>query len=155
MQPLEPALNRNGHRRQGSGSRLADRMRARVRAAALDRELARGVPQDASSALAFRARLLTRPSVARELGDQLRRIVRQAHEPTAPSARVRPSRERVVAVEDDLRFLASRLQSPLPARAPGIARVRLLLRDGSGPLYYRDSPEDLGTAVREAKSALG
>jgi hypothetical protein len=134
---------------------VADRVRARVRGAALDRELARGVPQDASPAHALRARLLTRPSVARQLGDQLRRIIGQAYEPAGRSARVRPSRERVVAVQDDLRFLASRLQSPLPARAPGIAKVRLLLSDGSGPLYYRDSAEDLATAVREAKSALG
>jgi hypothetical protein len=32
--------------------------------------------------------------------------------------------------------------------------VRVLLTDGTRPLYYSDSAEDLGAAIREATSAL-
>jgi hypothetical protein len=60
----------------------------------------------------------------------------------------------VLAAEDDLRLLASRLQC---ARAPavlGIAKVQVLFADGCGPLYHRSSAENLGAAIREATAAL-
>ena len=141
-------------RRSVSRGRLTDRVRARLCAATLDRELANGVPAHASPALVLRAHALAQPSVPRELGNQLRRIVREAHEPTCPGTYVQARRERVIAAEDDLRRLAIRLQSPRSAAIPGLAKVRVLLTDGSGPLYYRDSAEDLGARIRQATSAL-
>jgi hypothetical protein len=60
----------------------------------------------------------------------------------------------VFEAADDIDALAQRLASPLPREARGVALVRLLLTDGTGPLYSRRSREDLGAAVRRARAAL-
>jgi len=152
VQPTTRRVDRWSVRRY----RVRDRVLARVRARALDRALASGVPADTSPALWQRARALSRSSVARELGQQLCRIVQEAHEPRRmPGMRVMgAARERVLAAEDDLRVLASRLQSGEPIAAHGIAKVHLLLSDGTGPLFHRDSDRNLSEAIREATSAL-
>jgi hypothetical protein len=137
----------------GAG-RLLERVRARLGAAALDRELARGIAPDSRPALELRARALSRPRVRRELGEQLRHIVGQAHQPPGPGTRIRARRAGVLASEDELRLLASRLYSSRRVAVAGIAKVRVLLTDGSGPLYYRHSEEDLEAAIREATLAL-
>jgi hypothetical protein len=142
-------------RRSVTRCRIRDRVLARVRARALDRALASGIPTDTSPALWLRARALARPWVARELGQQLCRIAQEAHEPRRmPGMRVRAARERVLAAEDDLRVLAARLQSGEPIAAHGIAKVHLLLSDGTGPLFHRGSDRNLSEAIREATSAL-
>jgi len=141
--------------RSATRYRVRDRVLARVRARALDRALASGIPTDTTPALWLRARALTRPWVARELGQQLCRIVQEAHEPRRmPGMRVTPARERVLAAEDDLRVLARRLQSGEVVAPHGIAKVRLLLSDGTGPLFYRGSAMNLSDVIREATSAL-
>jgi hypothetical protein len=155
MQTIATTCRRSSPRLPGSLGRVVDRARARVSAAALDRELAHGVARDATPALELRARALSQPPVRCELGDQLRRIVSQAHQPPGPSARIRARRAGVLAAEDELRLLASRLHSRQRVAVVGIAKVRVLLSDGSGPLYYRDSEQDLGAVIREATSALG
>jgi hypothetical protein len=133
---------------------VSDRILSAMAATKLDRELANGVRQDASPALARRARKLVEPTARDRLGRQLRRIVRDAHERTAPGPRVPLNRRRVLEVEDDLRLLASRLQSPSRVSVRGVAKVRLLLTDGSGPLFYWGSTADLGDVVRDATTAL-
>jgi hypothetical protein len=153
VQPAPRTVDRRSVRRY----RIRDRVLARVRARALDRALASGIPTDTSPALWLRARALTRPRVARELGQQLCRIVEEAHEPRRmPGMRVMgAARESVLAAEDDLRMLASRLQSGGPLAAHGIAKVHRLLSDGTGPLFHRGSDRNLSDAIREATSALG
>ena len=42
----------------------------------------------------------------------------------------------------------------MPVSARGVALVRLLLRDGSGPLFRYESREDLAAQVRRAVDAL-
>lgn len=133
---------------------LSDRLLVAVAAAKLDRELANGVRQDASAALSRRAQRLIEPSTREQLGRQLRRIVKDAHERAVTGARVPLNRNQVLEAEDDLRLLASRLQSPARVSARGVAKVRLLLTDGCGPLFYPRGTKDLGTAVRDATSAL-
>ena len=151
VQPTPRRVDRRSVRRY----RIRDRVLARVRARALDRALASGIPTDTTTALWLRARALTRPWVARELGQQLCRIVQEAHEPRRmPGMRVTPARERVLAAEDDLRVLARRLQSGEVVAPHGIAKVRLLLSDGTGPLFYRGSAMNLSDVIREATSAL-
>jgi len=149
---MPPRTVSSGHR--GILGRVGDRVRACVSAAALDRELASGVPVDASPLLARRARALSRRAAPPELGSRLRRIVREAHQPAGPTAHVRANRARVVAAEDELRLLASRLESSRRVSVAGLAKVHVLLTDGTGPLYYRDSSEDLVGATREAIAAL-
>jgi hypothetical protein len=71
-----------------------------------------------------------------------------------PGPRVPLNRERVLESERDLALLASRLQSPSRVSVRGVAKVRLLLTDGRGPLFYSRSTTDLGAAVRDATTAL-
>jgi hypothetical protein len=153
--PIATHLNDASASRTGGRIRLRERLRARVMSYSLDRALAAGVPEDSSPALELRAQRLTNASAATELGGQLRRIITEAHEPGPPSMRIRPCTEQVLAVEEDLRRLASRLQSPRPATAGGIARVRLLLIDGTGPLYHSGGNRSLGALVNDAAAALG
>ncbi len=123
-------------------------------AAALDRALADGTPMNASPALELRAKRLARPSVAAQLADQLRVIVRRAQEPSRPSIRIEACRESVLAVEYELRLLASRLQAVNPVAIGAVAKVRILLTDGTGPLYYPETRASLRAAVRDAAAAL-
>jgi hypothetical protein len=127
---------------------------AHLRSARLDRELAAGIPIDASPVLAVRARTLARRSEREQLGHQLRRIVREAHAPARRRMRVPIARERVLAAEQELALLASRLESSQAVAVTGLAKVRVLLRDGCGPLYYADSSEDLSAVARQATTAL-
>jgi hypothetical protein len=133
---------------------LAGRLRARISAVSLDRELADGVPIDSCPLLRLRADALTDPCTAFELGTYLRRIVREAHERPRPIAHIPPARDHVLGAEDDLRLLASRLQSPTPLAARGVAKARLLLTDATGPMFNSCNPADLGAEVRDAISAL-
>src|SRR5579862_528300 len=112
---------------------VSDRVLVAVAAAKLDRELAQGVAEDASPALARRARMLIAPCLREQLGQQLRRVVREAHERPAPRARVEFNQRAVLSAEEDLRRLASTLQSPVRVSARGVAKVQVLLTDGAGP----------------------
>jgi hypothetical protein len=136
---------------------VRDRLTARLRAGALDRVLASGALQNASPALALRARALAGPALAEECAAALRRIIQEARRSRPiPGMRViGGARERVLGAEHELRGLASLLQSGQPLNVRGIAKVRMLLTDGTGPLFYRDSDQSLSDAVRDAASALG
>jgi hypothetical protein len=142
------------HRSRGR-YRVRDRLRARVLTGPLDRALADGTPRGANSALELRAHALERPSVAHELGSQLRRVVREAQRESRPGPRVQACREAVLAVEHDLRLLASRLEAANPVAASAVAKVLVLLTDGTGPLYYPEANGSLRAAVRDATAALG
>ncbi len=155
--PLTAPLNHRRDRdRPRRKYRIRDRVRLALKAHRLDRALAAGTPEDTSPALALRAQTLVSPEVGDALGDQLRRIVRDVDQPPGGAKmRIEPSREQVLAAEQDLRRLASRLQSPRRSKAAGVAKVMLLLTDGTGPLYDRSTGTSLSGAVREARAALG
>ena len=53
-----------------------------------------------------------------------------------------------------MRALVDRLMSPGPESACGIARVRLLLTDGSGPLYYASNSHQLRAELDVALEGL-
>jgi hypothetical protein len=61
---------------------------------------------------------------------------------------------RVRATRPELEALLDRLLVPAPVSARGMALVRLLMRDGSGPLFRYESREDLSLQVRRATDAL-
>jgi hypothetical protein len=132
-----------------------DRVMVRARAAALDRELARGRPPEASTRLALRAQQLVRMRSRRDLADSIRRLLARAAQPDAsrrPPATVRW--ERVRAAAGEFQALADRLLSAAPLPARGVAHARVLLGDGAGPLYSRTSPDDLRARVAEAVRML-
>jgi hypothetical protein len=124
-----------------------DRIMVRARAVALDGELARGHPPEASARLALRAQQLVRMRSRRDLADGIRRLLARA-----ASATVRW--ERVRAAAGEFQALADRLLSPAPLPARGVAQARVLLGDGAGPLYSRTSRDDLRARVAEAVRML-
>ena len=63
-------------------------------------------------------------------------------------------RDRVRACSAEFEELIQRLLAPWPVPAQGMAKARLLLTDGGGPLYRRASPDDLRTRVLDAADAL-
>jgi hypothetical protein len=133
---------------QGDGLRLRrvrpwDRLRAHLRAAALDRELAAGASPDSSVALAVHAEHLHAEGQRSLLARSLRRV--GAAPDTAPAHRLWAplDREAVRRTRAELEALADRLASSEPLAVRGVARVRTLLSDGAGPLYQESDPARL------------
>ncbi|MFL5866797.1 MAG: hypothetical protein ACJ766_06830 [Thermoleophilaceae bacterium] len=121
----------------------------------MDRELAEGWAPESCRALARRARALTRPDVREQLARSLRRLERDASRPAAPRiCRAPVERDEIEDASYELRLLASRLTAPSQVAPRGVAQVRLLLSDGTGPLYQRRRPGELAAAARDAMSAL-
>jgi hypothetical protein len=136
-------------------ARLRDRLVARFRAAALDDELARGVAPEASVALLLRARRLIAPSTRVALAREIDGILREALSGYVwVVSRVTPRRREVLDAAEELDALAHRLVAPGPVAADGVARVRLLLTDGCGPLYFHGASEGLRTVVAAALDSL-
>ena len=63
------------------------------------------------------------------------------------SAALPLSRRAVLSSREGLLGLAERLESPDPVNPCGVARVLMLLTDGTGPLYSPGSAERLREAV--------
>lgn len=118
---------------------------------ALDRALAQGACPEGDSALRLHASRLTDSATRNALAATLRRLVRPH---PALGHRVAADRRAVNAARSDLDRLAARLESASDVRARGVARVRLLLTSGDGPLYSRHSQEDLPALVRAALDDL-
>ncbi|MDX1891897.1 hypothetical protein [Mycolicibacterium sp. 050158] len=150
--PLHPDTD------QQNGARVTvpfiRRLQARVLASRYDEQLERGVPVAAGSPLAaHRARLLSR----RERQDMAASVTLLLSDAgRLPHVRGTASRMpiRIDAVEesaDVVRDVLARLLGPLPVRARGMARLRLLLGDGRGPLYRSGS---FAAAMRGVLAAM-
>jgi len=131
-----------------------DWLMARLRAASLDRELARGVAPESCGALTLRARRLIGPSARAALARQLRRVVNDARGGHVWMSRVPVRRPEVLDAADELDVLADRLAAPGPVDVRGVAQVQLLLTDGTGPLYFRGATEELRARVANALNRL-
>ena len=127
---------------------------ARLRAHALDRELARGVAPESCGALTLRARTLIGPSARAALARQLRRVVSDARGGHVWLSRVAVRRPAVLDAADELEVLADRLATPGPVDVRGVAQVQLLLADGTGPLYFPRETEELRARVANALCRL-
>jgi hypothetical protein len=93
----------------------------------------------------------------RELANQIRRIILDARRPArARGAAVIISQRLVSDVEFDLSRLALRLLAEDPVDVRGVAGVRALICDGSGPLYAsgRAGTNELHAAIDDATEAL-
>jgi hypothetical protein len=134
---------------------LRDRLVARLRAARLDQELARGVAPDTSAPLVLRAQRLIAPSTRAGLAREIERMLRDALTGYVwVIARVAPRRREVLDAANELDALARRLVEPGPISAGGVARVRLLLTDGTGPLYFHGATDRLRTLASGALEGL-
>jgi hypothetical protein len=113
------------------------RVTARLRAPRFDRALAVGVPTPAGSALAAHAARLTSVAERQTVARALRRAVRDAKDTRATqSARVPMHRANIASAEALIDEVKLRLHVPHPVSARGMARLRHLLSDGTGPLYH-------------------
>lgn len=133
------------------------RLMARWRKTKLDRALAAGVSPESDVALELRARALM---------DHERRVALRTNVETLFVMTQRPaplgsrwailSVRRVRRVADELERLAAALEGSGPVDVRGLALVRMLLVDGSSPLYGSgDEPvEDLRAAIERAIDGL-
>jgi hypothetical protein len=135
--------------------RPLDRLRARLRARALDRALAAGESSESEPAVALRARRLTEISKRAELARTLSQLVRRARAASSTATSQVPiARRAVLSAAEELSQLATELVTPGPVGAGGVAQVQLLISDGTGPLYNPNARIDLTTAAERAIEAL-
>jgi hypothetical protein len=151
---LTPAVGHGAAAVRPHRVRLRDRLAARLNAPLLDRELAYGVPPEAGAALSLRARRLLDPAFAVGLARSLHRVLGEARSGESPRARMPVRRDAVLESADEVDALARRLLDTGPLGVPGVARVALLLGDGTGPLFSKHASEDLGAVVRRAREDL-
>jgi hypothetical protein len=91
-----------------------------------------------------------REAVARTL----RRVVTEVHAGGGPlSSRVGLHTTNIEAAEDVIDAITLRLHSPRPVGARGMARLRIVLSDGCGPMY-RFGRGDLRGRLGAALAAL-
>jgi len=131
-----------------------ERLRARLFAARYDRQVDAGVTPIPGTALAVHYARLTAPQERAELSRTLRAAMSDAETgwrgltPRVP-VQAQAIRRAIGIVED----VAGRLAEPFPVRARGVARLRILLADGRGPLY-RSGSGSLSAAMRGVLAAL-
>ena len=135
---------------------LRRRVQCALYADRLDRALAAGVHPESDVLLALRAQRLACPRSRAELAGSIGRLLRAADEPEHALTRAQSMAvlERVRATRYELEALVAHLLAPVPVSARGVALVRMLLRDGCGPLFRYESRADLAAQVRRATDAL-
>lgn len=135
--------------------RLRDRLLARVLADRLDESLIAGRAPDSGVLLALRAQALEHSGRREEYAIDLHEIALTAvgQRPTGRSGW--PMHwECIAGARAELEALSERLLAPGPVSPRGMALVRMLLTDGSGPLYFADTPEQVARAAMAAMAAL-
>jgi len=138
----------------GGRASWSARLQARLFAGRLDQEIEDGLSPLPGSPLEVHGARLVSARERNELARALRLVLQDADSapglyhlrvPVAAAA-VRHAAEVVEAVH-------GRLADPFPVRARGMARLRLLLADGRGPLY-RSGRGTLTAAMRGVLAAL-
>jgi hypothetical protein len=132
---------------------LRDRLQTWIRSSRLDSDLARGVPPESTAALAIHAERLARPATCRQLARSITRIAAEARPESWTNPIVPLCRDEVRDARSELEALADRLAAEGPVSAKGVAQVRVLLTDGTGPLYCR-SQVHLKARAGQALAAL-
>lgn len=131
------------------------RLLVRLRAAHLDRALADGAAPESRVDIAVHAERLVRPAARYRVAEALARLLADADNPPAHSGfQVPVDWAKVRAVRDDIGRLTDLLTGPGPVAANGMAQLRVLLSDGTGPLLGPGSPEGLRRRLQEAAAAL-
>jgi hypothetical protein len=103
-----------------------------------DCKLVAGDPPEPGSPLALHIARLTSMHEREQLARVLERMIREAHTVSPHpnwSAQVPLARARIMAAELRIQDVVVRLYAPRPVSAHGVARLRLLLSNGVGPLY--------------------
>jgi hypothetical protein len=133
---------------------LSARVTAKLFANKLDRLLAVGAPVSDGSALAVHAARLTSVAEREAIARSLRRAVDSArNRGLRVSSAVPLNIPNIVAAEDRIDEVTLRLHAPRPVTPRGVARLRVLLADGVGPMY-RYGRGDLEGRLGAALAAL-
>jgi hypothetical protein len=134
----------------GPGRRT--RLAARLWAGTLDRALADGADPADCPRLAARAAQLTSRDARVRMADTVERFVLAAELPSW--GRVSPARGGVRANRARLLELAARLRDDAPVYARGMAELKLILRDGTGPAYLDRHGEALSRQLAAVFAGL-
>jgi hypothetical protein len=128
---------------------LRRRLRVQFHKGRLDLQVADGYGADPVEDRALRAEQLARMRTRRRLARTVRARVKDAERPAVPhlSAAVPLSRRTVVRWREGLLGLADRLERPGPVNPCGVARLLVLLTDGTGPLYEPGAADRMSDAV--------
>jgi hypothetical protein len=133
---------------------MAARLVARLRADRLDRMIAVGVPAAVGSAQAAHEARLTSIAEREAIARSLRTTVADARgRGLLLSSRLPLHVPNITAAADVIDTVTLRLHSPQPVNARGMARLRQILTDGTGPLY-RYGRGDLRGRLGAALAAL-
>ena len=133
---------------------LVARVTARLRAHQFDRQLAVGVPAPAGSALAVHEARLTSVAERESIASVLRQAVQDVRAGGTPlCVRIPVHFNNIAAAEDLIDTITLRLHSPRPVSARGMARLRVVLSDGCGPMY-ESGRGDLSGRLGAALAAL-
>jgi hypothetical protein len=143
------ALGRTAARRPSIVARVV----ARLRADKFDHQLAVGVPAPAGSALAAHQARLTSTAEREAIARSLREAVRDSRTGAVFSSRIPVHPRNIAAAEELIDAITLRLHSPRRVSARGMARLRRVLSDGGGPLYWYGEG-DLGGRLGAALAAL-
>jgi len=133
---------------------LVTRAMARLRSRSLDRALIDGAdPAGTPLLVAHVARITTR-SMRVGIADSLDLLARTDRQATR-RWRVRPFRKAARANSIELHALAALLRGRTPLAARGIAMLRTLLTDGTGPLYSDRDGAWLADHLHDARLSAG
>jgi hypothetical protein len=133
---------------------VAPQLLVRLRRGTLDRALADGIDPLRSPALALRARQLEAHEIT-GVAARMRSILRELDHPTPGfSAGVPIRRAQVAAARPFITNLVECLDTIEDPRAAGAARTRLLVTDGSSPVYAPSDPGALARLAWRAADAL-
>lgn len=129
------------------------RLRARLYAGRFDRQIEDGVKALPGSPLALHCARLTSARERNDLACTLRVAVYEAEVGNHFTAHVPIQSDAVRLCAEVIGALCHRLEDPFPVRLRGMARLRILLTDGRGPLY-RSGRGTLSAALRGVLAAL-
>jgi len=129
------------------------RLIARLCAEKFDHQLAVGVPAAVGSALAAHQARVTSTYEREAIARSLRRAVNDADSGAVFSSRIPVHPRNIAAAKELIDTITLRLHSPQPVNARGMARLRRVLSDGGGPLYWYGKG-DLGGRLGAALAAL-
>jgi hypothetical protein len=134
---------------------LPRRLRGHWRATELDRALAAGVDPETTPEIAAHAESLCSRRKREALAGAIYLALKDASLGTSPlSVRVPIARDAVRRNRPELLALAAELRQATDVSPRGVAAARLLVTNGTGPLYCDDGSDALDAAVVEVRLGL-
>jgi hypothetical protein len=123
----------------------------RLRAGHLDRRLAAGAPASGGAMLRARARQLLERRERATLVMGWQRVLEDARRGPRPvfSSAIPVRRDAVLIAEPTILAIQERLRGDAPVDPSAVARLRVLLTDGGGPLYHVFEADELRLRLLE------